>query len=363
MWWILFILFSAIILYLLIWPVPVNPIAWEAPSNPGYSGKLLSNNRLKDLEYFSIGLSHGPEDVTLDSKGYIYASTHQGNIVRLQPDGSNPENWANTAGRPLGIAFDNEGNLIVADAYRGLLSIHSNGEIIELATMADGVPIRYANNLDVAIDGKIYFTDSSTKFGAEEWGGTYEASLLDIIEHGGHGRLLVYNPFLGEVKTLLKGLNFPNGVAVSHDQASVLVNETGSYRIIRYWIDGLNRGQVEVLIKELPSFPDNISRGLGDYFWVALVSPRNPVLDTLSRNPFLRKVVQRLSLFLRPKETSYGHIIAIDKNGKILEDLQDPEGNYPMNTCVTETKDYLYIGSLLAPFLARLSKKQKGLLF
>ena len=88
----------------------------------------------------------------------------------------------------------------------------------------------------------------------------------------------------------------------------------------------------------------------------------NPVLDKLSGNPFMRKVVQRLPLFLRPKAVSYGHIIAIDGKGNILEDLQDPHGKYPMNTSVIETKDYLYIGSLVAPFLARLSKKRSGLL-
>ena len=362
MWWVILIIFATIILYFLIWPVPIDPIAWESPSNTAYIGKLSSNNRLKALKFFSIGHNHGPEDIAIDAKGFIYTSTHAGNIVRLQPNGYNPENWANTGGRPLGIEFDHEGNLIVADAYRGLLSITPGGEIIELATMADGVPIRYANNLDVALDGKIYFTDSSTKFGAEEWGGTYKASLLDIIEHGAHGRLLVYDPSSGEVKTLLKGLNFPNGVAVSHDQTYILVNETGSYKIMRYWIDGLKRGQVEVFINELPSFPDNISRGLCGRFWVALISPRNPVLDKLSGNPFMRKVVQRLPLFLKPKAASYGHIIAIDGEGNILEDLQDPHGKYPMNTSVIETKDYLYIGSLVAPFLARLSKKRSGLL-
>ena len=65
--------------------------------------------------------------------------------------------------------------------------------------------------------------------------------------------------------------------------------------------------------------------------------------------------------FLRPKATSYGHIIAIDGNGQILEDLQDANTAYPQNTSVTETKDYLYIGSLVAPVLARLPKAKAGL--
>jgi hypothetical protein len=94
---------------------------------------------------------------------------------------------------------------------------------------------------------------------------------------------------------------------------------------------------------------------------VALVSPRNPLVDNLSGKPFLRKMIQRMPAFLRPKAVPYGHIIAIDGNGKVLEDLQDPDGAYPINTSVTETADYLYIGSLVTPVLGRLSKAKRGL--
>lgn len=223
---LLLVLIIAIVLYFVAWPVPVDPVAWDAPPNPGYVGPFTANERLKGIELLPTAGNHGPEDIALDAEGRIYAATHEGRIVRLKADGSNPENWVVTGGRPLGIDFDSKGNLIVADAFRGLLSIAPNGTITELAAVADGVPIRYADDVDVAADGKIYFSDASTKFGAKEWGGTYEASLLDINEHGGHGRLIVYDPATGQAKTILDGLNFANGVAVSHDQNYVLLNET-----------------------------------------------------------------------------------------------------------------------------------------
>lgn len=59
--------------------------------------------------------------------------------------------------------------------------------------------------------------------------------------------MLVYDPVTRRTKTLLRGLNFANGVAVSHDQTYVLVNETASYRVIRYWIAGPKRGQTNRL--------------------------------------------------------------------------------------------------------------------
>lgn len=359
--WGLLVVVILIVLYFLFWPVPIEPVAWKSPPDPGYAGPFARNDRLKGIEFLKMGDNHGPEDIALDDKGRIYAATHEGFVVRLQADGSNPERWADTKGRPLGIDFDNNGNLIVADGYRGLLSIAPDGSVTELATVADGIPIRYPDDVDVAADGKIYFSDASTKFGPKDAKGTLEASLYDIMEHGGHGRLLVYDPATKKATTLLKGLNFANGVAVSPDQTYVLVNETGAYRVIRYWIGGPKKGKSEPLIEALPAFPDNVSTGEDGRFWVALISPRNPLVDKLSDKPFVRKVIQRMPAFVRPKPERYGHIIAIDGNGKVLQDLQDPNTNYPQNSSVTETKDYLYIGSLSAPVIGRLPKAKAGI--
>jgi len=357
----LLVLIILIVGYFVAWPVPIEPCAWQAPSDAGYTGKFAVNDRLKAIELLPIANCHGPEAVALDDQGRIYAATHEGLIVRLQPDGSNAERWADTKGRPLGIDFDGKGNLIVADAYRGLLSIDPDATVTELAAEADGIPIRYADDVAVAADGKIYFSDASTKFGAKECGGTMEGSLLDIMEHGGHGRLLCYDPATQKTATLLRGLNFANGVAVSHDQQYLLLNETGSYRIVRYWLDGPQKGTSEPFIEGLSGFPDNITRGLDGRFWVALISPRNKLLDSLCEKPFLRKVVQRMPKFMRPRATAYGHIIAIDGSGQVVENLQDPNTKYPQNTSARETKDFLYIGSLVAPALARLPKAKAGL--
>jgi sugar lactone lactonase YvrE len=278
----------------------------------------------------------------------------------MQADGSKPENWVTTGGRPLGIRFDAAGNLIVADAFRGLLRVRPDGTVTVLATEADGQPILYANSVDVAADGKIYFSDSSTKFGASRWGGTYPASLLDILEHGAHGRLLVYDPVAGRATTLLAGLNFANGVAVAHDQSYVLVNETGTYRVLRHWIAGPRRGGTEPLIENLPGFPDNLSRGLEGRFWLALISPRNTLVDRLSGAPFARTMIQRLPAVVRPEAVAYGHVVAIDGTGRVLASLQDPDGGYRLTTGATEADDHIYVGSLVMPALGRLPKSRAG---
>ena len=221
--------------------------------------------------------------------------------------------------------------------------------------------MEYVDDVDVDAEGKIYFSDASTKFGAQSNGGTYAASLLDTMEHGGHGRLMVYDPADQSTSMLMEGLNFANGVAVAEDSSFVLVNETGSDRLHKYWLKGDQTGTSEVLIDNLPGFPDNIVRGRDGRFWVGLVSPRSQQLDDMSASPFLRKIVQRLPASLRPQAVSYSHVFAMDKDGAVITSLQDPNGEHHTNTGAMETDNWLYISSLHADNLARISRENAGI--
>ena len=101
-------------------------------------------------------------------------------------------------------------------------------------------PIRYADAVVVAPDGTIYFTDASTRFSPAQWGGTFGASLLDIMEHSATGRVLAYDPATGKTRIVAHGLSFANGIALSSDGHTLFVNETGRYRIWK--IDGRANG-------------------------------------------------------------------------------------------------------------------------
>jgi len=354
---ILLVVLGAIILigtYLSFWPVQIDPVSWDAPKDAGYVGDYAPNKELANLERLSIGGLHGPEDVVM-YEGKIYVSSQSGKILEINPTTNTQREYADTKGSALGMEMDAQGNLIIADAFRGLLAVSPEGVITSLTDEVDGTPIAYADDLDIADDGVIYFSDASTKFGAEAIGTTLAASLLEIMEHRGTGRLLAYDPATKRTRIVKDGYVFSNGVAMTGD-GDILMNETGTYQVHRISPDGNSR----VIMDNLPGFPDNINRGpkLADgreTFLLGIISQRSKWLDDNSANIGARKVALRLPAFMRPKSVSYGLIVQIDGEGNILKTWQDPSGDYPNATGAIIAEDgYMYVSSLTAPDLGRL---------
>jgi sugar lactone lactonase YvrE len=373
---VLGLIVAALAAYLLLWPVPVQPVAWVAPEAPGYVAPHAVNTKLAGLQGIDLGVDEGPEHIVVRD-GWVYAAVASGAIVRMRPDGSVKEVVVSTGGRPLGFDFDAQGAMIIADpmagVHGGLLRIDlsagagKDARVDLLADQVDGEPIRYADGVIVAKSGKIYFTDASRRFGAKDWGGTFNASVLDIVEHQATGRLLEYDPATKATRVLMEGLCFPNGLALSADEQHLFLNETGAYRIWRVAVTAANisaakpEGAATVLLANLPGHPDNLMRGLNGRIWVGLVKPRGAFLDDNAGRPWMRSLAMRLPKSLWPVPPAYGHVFAFDEGGKVLVDLQDPSGAYPEATGVTETADRLYIQSLHAKTLGWMDKAKAEL--
>ncbi len=330
-----------ILLYLLLWPVRIDPAAWIPPDMPPLAGVYQENHRLGIVERIGEGIVDGPEDLTFDAQGRLYSGMADGQILRLSPDESNAELFTDTGGRPLGMAFDSDGSLIVADAFKGLLEIAPDGAIQVLAKEVNGVRINFADGLDIAADGIIFFSEASTKFSQDEF-------ILDLYEHQPNGRLLAYDPATKSTCIVLSNLYFANGVAVSPDQSFVLVAETGAYRIMRYWLRGPRKGEAEVFIENLPGMPDNIRSNGKDTFWVGLpMGPRaREMTDSVLPYPFLRRVLVRIPEALRPVPPRSGYVVSVDMDGNLQHTLQDPKGEfYSEITTAIEHSGFLYLGS------------------
>jgi len=346
---LILLLVILILAFLLLMPTNVEPVAWKPQVAPSLTdGIYADNQRLKSAKQVGPGGIEGPEALLLEDD-FLITGLHDGRLLRTSLDGQQRQVLADTGGRPLGLARHPNGLLVIADGVKGLLSLDAQGRLTALTTEANGLKFGFTD--DVAIDKSghyAYFSDASSRWG---YGHDGEA----IIEHGGDGRLLRYDFQTGKTSVLLDKLEFANGVTLGPDDAYVLVNETGAYRISRYWLTGPNAGTHDLFIDNLPGLPDNLAFNGRDRFWVALYTPRNPLLDGTAGHPFVRKMIVRAMMVLPKPVEKRGFVLGLDLNGKVIANLQDASnGNYSPITTAREYGDWLYFGSLKATHMARM---------
>ena len=68
--------------YLLLWPVPINPVAWKPPPAPELTGVYAQNSALAKIERLPIN-GNKPEDVAFDAQDRIYCGDDTGHIFRF----------------------------------------------------------------------------------------------------------------------------------------------------------------------------------------------------------------------------------------------------------------------------------------
>ena len=350
---LLFVLFLALVAFLLLMPTKVQPVNWAPPKAPSMKdGVFAENQRLNAVQKIGAQDIDGPEALVLDAQGYLISGLHDGRIIRTSPDSHTLEVLANTGGRPLGLALHPDGRLIIADGIKGLLALDGNRQLTTLSTGANDVPFGFTDDVTVDASGRYaYFSDASSRWG---YGQDGEA----VIEHGGDGRLLRYDFNNATTDVLLDQLQFANGVALGPNENYVLVNETGAYRISRYWLKGDKAGTHDLFIDNLPGLPDNLTFNGRDRFWVALYSPRNPLLDGLAGYPAIRKMMVRALMVVPKPIERKAFVLGLDVQGQVVANLQDGSaGNYSPITSAREHGEWLYLGSLKNTSMARLPLK------
>ncbi|SOD98494.1 SMP-30/gluconolactonase/LRE family protein [Blastococcus haudaquaticus] len=293
---------------------------------------------------------HGAEDVLVDPAGQVLTGVEDGRILRLDPSTGDVETVATVPGRPLGLELLGAGELLVCSSDAGLLAVPTAGGTARtLVDRFEGRRLGAVNNAAVAADGTIYFSDSSTRFPIPQW-------RADLVQRSRSGRLLRRDPD-GAVTQLLGGLEFANGVALSADGSFVAVAETGARRIRRVWLDGPRRGTDDVLADELWGYPDNIALGSDGLIWVAVASPRVAALDTIWRLPSAaRAVVRRLPERLQPSPDPVVGLVALDGDGRVVEERRGLLDGFGMLTGVRESGGTLWLGSLTADSVASLPR-------
>jgi ribose transport system permease protein len=321
------------------------------PTEIGGGGPFEQNDKLRDVSLIGLGRIEAPEDVILDRHDNLYAGSRHGDIIRFfPPDYEKMEVYAHIGGQPLGMAFDRQDNLYVCIGGMGLYRITPDRKI-EKATdetnrsiysVNDDSRLRLADDLDIADDGRIFFSEATVRYEMHEWP-------VDGLEARGNGRIVCYDPKTNTTRTVLRGLKFPNGICIASDRQSILFAETFGCSIKRYWFDGPKEGKVEVVMDNLPGFPDNINLASDGNYWLAIVGMRSPALDLAWRMPgFRRRMGKRLPVdeWLFPNINT-GCVVKFNEKGEVLESYWDIKSiNHPMITSMREHRGHLYLGGI-----------------
>lgn len=305
------------------------------------------------IDVFGVG-ADGAEDVLVVTSGAdagcVVTGTADGGLHLLTPDGRRVRRVASTGGRPLGLDWLPDGRLLVCDAHRGLLAVDLGGGAAEtLIDATAGERLQFCNNAAVAADGTVWFSDSSTVHGIDRWKN-------EMVEDTGTGRLLRRDPD-GTVTVSVRGLHFANGVALLADASAVVVAETAARRLRVHRLTGPDAGTTAVFADDLPGYPDNLALGSDGLVWVAVASPRDPLVERLQRGPlWLRRSVTRIPEALQPAPKRTVRALAFDAGGALVHDVdldRDATGDrFHMVTGVREHAGRLWLGSLHEPAVA-----------
>eukprot|EP01133_Synstelium_polycarpum_P012983 gene12983-15268_t len=217
--------------------------------------------------------------------------------------------YVHTGGRPLGIHFDNDDNLLIADAVKGLLKVdRQSGDIVILTSSYKGNKLSFVNDVTTGTDGMIYFSDSTTIAPVSDKSGDWNTllpSMFTIASANPKGKLMSFNPKTKETKMLMDGIHYANGVAIDLNNESVYVCETGSYRVLRYWLTGVNAGKSQIFIDNLPGFPDGIDMGDDGRLYIGIYGGRSKILDLIHPYPWIKRSIMRVPFFTLPIGAPY----------------------------------------------------------
>ena len=333
----------------------VSPTYFQLPPLPDLAGALDSpyaiNDALSSAEPIGLGEVDGPEDVILDSDGNLYCGSRDGDIIRfLAPDHTRREVFVHIGGQTLGLAFDRDGNLLTCVGGMGLYKVTPRRDVIKLSdetnrtllSIIDDSRMRLADDLDIAPDGRVFFSEATIRYEMHDW-------IIDALEGRGNGRIICYDPRDGSSRTVISKLQFPNGICMVPDGESFLFAETWGCRISRYWYAGSRRGRLAQVIPDLPGYPDNINRASDGTFWCGIIGMRAPAFDLAQRMPaFRRRMVMRIARdeWLYPNMNT-GGVIKFDLDGRVLSSLWDATGErHPQVTSIREDRGYLYLGGI-----------------
>ncbi|MBM9576659.1 SMP-30/gluconolactonase/LRE family protein [Leptospira sp. 201903070] len=276
------------------------------------------NNHLLEAEWIHKKVLEKPYGIAVDASGSIYTGTQDKKIIRIRTN-EKVEVFATVEGRPLGMSFDSQGNLLVCVEEIGIVSIDKDGsQKILISKLPDGSPLRFPHSIDVARDGRIYFTVSSKIH-------SYDDSFLEELSALPSGMIITADKNSNSLEILNEELYYPTGISLSSNESFLLVVEPFRHRISSVPLFGSKRGIEKFFLTNMPGIPGLVSSN-GGSFWIGVPYYRNEILDKTQEYPEIKNLLGGLPKILYAKNSPRGLVIAMNEFGDITANYQDFAG-------------------------------------
>lgn len=203
------------------------------------------------------------------------------------------------------------------------------------------------------------------------------------------GRLVHYERSTGKSTVLKDKMFFPNGIVLSPEENFLIVAETGTANLHKYWLKGDKAGKSEIFVQGLPGSPDNLTtnkKGILATLAVANDDSHPSLQHVLAPYPIVRRFLYRLlELLLTPFRfinsiypnyitntferelggmkqlkfifSSRKTVVLIDWNGNILTSYHGSDSTLGPITHALQIDDFLYLGSVTEDFIGRVQLK------
>ncbi|WP_442498024.1 SMP-30/gluconolactonase/LRE family protein [Methylobacter sp. sgz302048] len=203
----------------------ISAIAFSAsvqaddPVTPPIPG-VAAGGVVIDLVKDGFNGTEGP--VGLADGSLLFTETNANRIVRIAPDNTVSTFLENTNGAN-GLAVNANGELVAVQVVNTRVGvIHPQGQEKTIVDNFDGQPFQRPNDLVLAKNGGIYFTDSGTR-------PTKENPNPPVSKPG-----LFYITPAGSLTRLANDIERPNGVQLSPDEKVLYVANTQGEHVLAY---------------------------------------------------------------------------------------------------------------------------------
>lgn len=245
---------------------------------PVLDGGFSPNERLDHARQVG-GNFDSPDALAFDGRGTLYVSAGQAVFACTGRDFETRRPFARFEGKAGGLAWSAVVGLIVCVSQRGICAVDNTGKTKGWLEQAGGEAIRCPTAVAVASDGTIFVTDGSRYSAPDQW-------LTDLMQRRSpSGRLIACESTLMDGRVLADRLDWPGGVAVTHDEQSLYVTESWSHRLSQFERSG---GEPRMLVKNFAGYPSRIVRGADRDYWLAFFALRTQLTEFVLREHAFR---------------------------------------------------------------------------